>query len=587
MTAPPPTNTKPTRRTILKVAAVGVAGVGTGSFMLGRGGSLLDARDRILVNQAGYGVNWPKQARIDFASSNRPQRVAITVHQAESGNVIEERALPLKKIRRRNGVLDLTDLSASGRIFLRSGESQSQPFEINGDPFGAVRSSLIDAFGIQACGVALTDNGSGLSHAPCHLNDAFHAHSDDFAQKGQRRHVSGGWHDAGDYGKYVATTALTIGEILSAHVTASQGAPSDILNTMRPGLEWLLAMQRSDGAMYRKVASDSWPQMSVAPDTDMAKRFVYGISSADTAKAAAVFAIGSRAYAQDRDVAKRCKAACEQAWNYLQANPDPHVDEHEGDNNGSGNYLTYDRAGQAIDKFDRFWAATERYLLTKKAADHRYFQERFNENGFDLISWANPSAIGLLNYLKAGRGGAGTPSRPAVKQSLLKLASKLYGHGLRDPYGLAHLDFVWGSNRRTAAAGLMLAAGYEETQHYGFLEAALSQVGFLLGLNPFDMSFVTGSSAKAVKNVHHRFAIVADREIPGLLVGGPNNNAESGIAPRDSGVLSYADDTRSFATNEFAIEYNGALIHLLTKLQSLKVHQKQDWLFRLLQRIWD
>jgi endoglucanase len=52
------------------------------------------------------------------------------------------------------------------------------------------------------------------------------------------------------------------------------------------------------------------------------------------------------------------------------------------------------------------------------------------------------------------------------------------------------------------------------------------------------------------------------------LVGGPNTQEQSKIAPQGLGPLSWADDTRSYATNEFAIDYNASLIGLLASLET-------------------
>jgi endoglucanase len=52
------------------------------------------------------------------------------------------------------------------------------------------------------------------------------------------------------------------------------------------------------------------------------------------------------------------------------------------------------------------------------------------------------------------------------------------------------------------------------------------------------------------------------------MVGGPNARAEDTIAPKDRGPLSYLDDARSFATNEYAIDYNASAIGLMGMLMA-------------------
>jgi len=56
------------------------------------------------------------------------------------------------------------------------------------------------------------------------------------------------------------------------------------------------------------------------------------------------------------------------------------------------------------------------------------------------------------------------------------------------------------------------------------------------------------------------------RMIPGLLSGGANELEQSGIAPKNRGLKSYADDERSYATNENAIDYNASAIALVVML---------------------
>lgn len=570
----------PSRRTVLKAGAIGVAGLGSGGFTWGWQSSTLRPGDRILVNQEGYGAGWPKQATVDFGSTLRPSRIAISIHEAETHRLVGQFNPALA----RTGALDFSDSSAHGRVYLQSGQIRSQPFEITEKPYASVEAQLLHAFRLQRCGQPLDDAITGLRHDACHARDATHAHSDEFASEGMRRDLSGGWHDAGDYGKYVATTALAIGEILSLDLR-SRGQETATLDEMRIGLEWLLSMQRTDGALYRKVAPKKWPAMSIAPDADIDPRFVYGISSPDTAKAAAVFALAARAYDHDEFFAERCRRASDLAWAYLESHPEPHIDRTDGDDDGSGSYVSFDDVGQPVDWHDRLWAVTERYLMTLRSADHDHFLQHVEGTGFDLISWANPSAIGLLNYLASPSKPFADNAKKALRRSLLDFAKKLYHHTRDNPYGLAHSDFVWGSNRRTASAGLLLCQAFELTGHRAFLEAALAQANFLLGQNPFDMSFVTGAGTKSVQNIHHRFASVAGKPIPGLLVGGPNREAQAGIAPPDRGILSYVDDARSYATNEFAIEYNGALIHLLGRLESMDLEAKEDWLSAIWRRL--
>ena len=44
------------------------------------------------------------------------------------------------------------------------------------------------------------------------------AHQDEYYSAGKNIAAVGGWHDAGDYGKYVTTTAVTIARLVDAEL---------------------------------------------------------------------------------------------------------------------------------------------------------------------------------------------------------------------------------------------------------------------------------------------------------------------------------------------------------------------------------
>ena len=50
--------------------------------------------------------------------------------------------------------------------------------------------------------------------------------------------------------------------------------------------------------------------------------------------------------------------------------------------------------------------------------------------------------------------------------------------------------------------------------------------------------------------------------VPGLMVGGPNTNAEDGVYEKGLGARGYVDDSKSYASNEYAIDYNAPVVFL-------------------------
>lgn len=120
--------------------------------------------------------------------------------------------------------------------------------------------------------------------------------------------VTGGWHDAGDYGKYVTAAAAALAHLLYAWKMFPEafrrqdlnipGKPSnmpDILIECRWELEWLLKMQRFDGAVWHKATTAKHAAF-VMPEDDREQMYVLPVSSSATADFAAVTALASGIY---------------------------------------------------------------------------------------------------------------------------------------------------------------------------------------------------------------------------------------------------------------------------------------------------
>jgi len=426
---------------------------------------------------------------------------------------------------------------------------------------------LLRSYFLQRCGAALDDAETGLRHGACHLDDGTVLRADTAGPAGRRQAAAGGWHDAGDYGKYVATGAVTAARLLSAYeecpalfpdgqlaIPESGNGRSDLLDEVAVELAWMLRMQRADGALYRKLAGARWPDL-VPPDADTQPRFLYGVSTAETAKFAAALAFAARVY--PAGPSRVYRAAALRAWSYLEEHPDQEEDWQAGDDSGSGPYRASDTDREATlrtDVDDRWWAAAELLLTTGEARFARYAEQHAAAVPYTLFEWKNPAPLGMLHLLAL---------EPGLRSKLLARAEASLATARRQPFGVANSRFVWGSNKMAAEEGITLWWAWRLTGRPELRAAALGQIHYLLGRNALGKCFVTGLGTNPVRHVSHIFARAVHRDVPGLLVGGPNAQEQSGIAPRGRGALSYADDARSYATNESAIDYNAALVGLL------------------------
>lgn len=538
----------------------------------------------MVVNQVGYLPQWRKTA---FLLNNQNPQLPIQLINRDTEQVVQTiqpgTAIQDNETPNAIATIDLSDLTQPGTYYLQQDKITSVPFAIGTDIYEQPLITLLRSFYLQRCGVALEDPVTKISHPPCHLKDGAIAHQDQYHGVDENIMASGGWHDVGDYNKYVATATVSIGRLLSLFeeypaffpdnqltIPESGNGISDLLDEMQFGLDWLLKMQREDGAVYRKLAGQYWVG-NIPPEEDTQPRYIYGISTPETAKFAAVMALASRNFqAIEPQLASKYLSAAKLAWQYLLQQPEMKVDWVFGDDSGSVMYLAseyHQEASLTTDVDDRLWAAAELYITTGNQTFNDYFVSNLDQVDYTLFEWQDPSALGLINYLKQNRQPVAPEVISKIKHKIKQRAAAIIQRVQASNFNIANERFIWGSNKMAAESGITLIYAYQLTQNRDYLNGAIDQLDYLLGRNHFNQTFITGIGTNPVENIEHRFVRAKDIDIPGLVVGGPNEDAIDNLVPINQGQLSYIDSERSFATNEHAIDYNASVISLMVNLQ--------------------
>jgi len=171
-------------------------------------------------------------------------------------------------------------------------------FEIRDDVYEELFGELFRMLYRQRCGVEIPEGAGGaFAHGACHLQRARVYGEDRSAD------VHGGWHDAGDYGRYVVPGAKTVMDLFLALAWApargdgfgipesGSGVP-DLLSEARWELEWMLRMQdEQTGGVWHKVTGASFPGF-VMPEEETWEMILSPVSTAATADFAAVIGPG-------------------------------------------------------------------------------------------------------------------------------------------------------------------------------------------------------------------------------------------------------------------------------------------------------
>ena len=112
---------------------------------------------------------------------------------------------------------DFSEFGTAGSFYIEvPGLGRSATFTVGADVYSDLLTRAMIGFYGQRCGtaVAITIGNETWQHGACHQHDA-----DSLKYlTGRRRAVAsaGGWHDAGDYGKYMTNGAFTVGMMLAA-----------------------------------------------------------------------------------------------------------------------------------------------------------------------------------------------------------------------------------------------------------------------------------------------------------------------------------------------------------------------------------
>ena len=556
-------------------------------------------------NQVGYLTRGQKLASVLVRD---PADLAFSVQSVRTGKTVFQGTLGAPMLDASSGdrlaPADFSALTTPGEYRLAVQGKRSETFLVGKDVYRLALRTVTRAFYGQRCGCAV-DLGGGYSHPACHSVGAYHASS------GRQGAIDnhGGWHDAGDYGRYAVNSGIATGTLLwawelypevlkglSLGIPESGGKLPDYLAEIRWNLEWMLQLQDDDGGVWHKQTSEQFCGF-IMPEKDSLTSYVIGTGSAPykstcaTADFAAVMSIAARCYGPYEDgFAARCLAAARKAWTWTQAHPDVLFENPPGVSTGG--------YGDAHCHDEMLWASAELWRTTGDAEYEQAFlveaEELTPERSIAVPGWGSLAPMAYWTYLMADRNGSrlaasGLAGKAGVKPEEIKArirkqtamaAEVLVGRRELSGYGhtLAIVDFGWGSNGVAANQSLLLLVAHRfeanPAAKQGLLEAALGNLHYLLGRNCFGVSWVTQVGTNPFQKPHHRPS-AADgiaAPWPGLLSGGPNATPADTVArslPPGAPMRMWVDDERAYSINEIAINWNAPLVFLLAGANAL------------------
>ena len=569
---------------------------------------------RLCVNQMGYLPNSKKTAVLAVeAAENEIPSLAVTKVQicTADGNCIFEKPLSAKGFDKTSGdyvwQVDFSELTETGTYKIKAGDRTSHPFCIGQELYRELNILLCKMLYFQRCGMELEEKYAGKFARPaCHKEPSVlweefvkQQAGELAAEDMQKFDIRGGWHDAGDFGRYSTAAACALAHILYAYrffpesfgqslnIPESGNGIPDILNECRYELDWLMQMQRADGGVYHKHTTQRHVAF-IMPHEDLDQMILLPVSSMAVGDFAAVMALASRVYRPfDTEFADKAFAAALKSYDWLEKHPE-FLGFRNPQGNATGEY------GDRSDLDERMWAAMELYRCTGEDKYLVKANELFNKHTKPTeFGWADISGFAfwalcedmLMTAPKQSRIRLSDAEQKFVDrytEVFLKEADRLVKISTSYGYGAAmeSADYVWGSNMVLLNYGMLLSTAYLCTQESGYYDAAVRQMDYLLGVNAVDYSYVTGVGAHAFEHPHNRVteADGIDETIPGFVSGGPNGRPADQVAceniPQGTPPMKcFLDHWSCYSLNEITIYWNSPAIFVAAFLDSIhKAH---------------
>jgi endoglucanase len=568
----------------------------------------------VRVNQLGFR---PSASKLGVLVSDAPEPREFFVAAADGSEVFRGLSEPRGFDAASGDKVHWLDFSAFTEpcesCRLGSGDAVSAPFRVAEDALTPLVASALEYFYYNRSGTPIVMPYAGQpqwARPAGHLNDAkvscHPEHPCDYSLD-----ASGGWYDAGDYGKYLVNGGLALFLLqnlyehqrwsgVSAFEDGALAIPEqsnsipDLLDEARWEADFFLRMQIPSGPLagmaHHKIHGDDWTSLGTAPADDTQTRYLYPASTAATLNLAATAAQASRLYRDhDSGFAARALAVAESAYEAALAHPTEFA---STEANGGGPY---------DDRFveDEFaWAAAELWLSTDAP---RYWQAlrssplfgavpslveapRSDAGHYRALTWQNVEALGTFSLLLQ------LDRLPAEEQALLRAnlfaaAERFISVSEREGYHLPYApgtdgSYLWGSNVVVLSNALVCAYAYDLSNDRRYLRAVQDALDYVLGRNTLDRSYVTGFGSRPPRFPHHRFwshSVRSNRPKPppGALVSGANSSladpaVQAAVPSGAPAQRCYVDDIEAYSVNEVAIHDNAALAWVAAYLDSVR-----------------
>jgi len=619
-----------------------VSGVPTGNTLTLQNVKITSTDDErqypmVKVNQVGYYCNDKKTARVSyFEKFGSLNGKVYEVVNAKTDEVVYSDTLPDAVYEEKFSgemvhTFNFDALTTPGSYYIRIPDTGldssvmspydkangletdtliSAVFEISNDVYDNLLKDLTKYYYYQRQGIEIEEEYAGIfARENLHPDDiTVKKWSDRDNPDAETFDVSGGWYDAGDYGKYVTPAANSVTDLLFAYelnpeifadleMNIPETDPDHPNYTDAPGilaevkyeLDMLLKLEHSskDGSFYTAANYNDDDYTIYIEDTlyktsnhesDASERDLRcHLATADMAAVLAHAYIVYRDIPVYADFAEQCLETSLRAWDWIN-DPSNTLNTSIGAANRTYTFK------EANFEQSRFQAAGTIYrALTLKGDDASEYEKYLIEN-LDAESVNNFFSAACINYGHSGRSflgffqylyGNDSPSAE-IKEAFAQYGTWRTRMLKYDTWGLElpNWAFWWGSNKQAVHTIMTLMLGDLVT--YGEVQVDVqngveNHFHYMLGINPISFSYVSGYGENSVENIFSAIYTTDARLEPyqcpaGYFTEGANDSNNPHLS-KFTGKC-YIDSDGEWTTNENTIYGNAAMIFLTSTMMA-------------------
>lgn len=390
---------------------------------------------------------------------------------------------------------------------------------------------------------------------PCHIEDGKDVGLD----------LTGGFHDCGDHVKFGLPQCASASTLAWAYYEfedtfIEKGQDVYMLNILKHFCDYFMKCFPNKTTFYYQVGDgDVDHQYWGPPELQTYDRPTYYVATpsnpgSDVAgDAAAALAIMSIIYKdRDSEYAAKCLTYAKDLYNFGMT--------YRGNSKGQSYYLPSDYRDELM------WGSIWLYVATGDKTYMDNVDKLMAEKNIGGDNMFNDHWTHCWDYVLTGVFvKLATLSDNPKYRRIAEDHMDYWQNRIRTtPGGLKYLD-SWGVCKYPAAESFVQLVYYKETGEKKYLDFAKSQIDYILGKNPNNMSYVVGFGDKYPKYPHHRAA-------NGMLEGPPaDEKKDAGMRHILYGALvggadindKYIDDINEYVYTETGLDYNAGLVGAL------------------------